>query len=109
MIDYFLKFPDQPTALEVLRPLGMTYIYTEPTPPEIDPETGRKMIQMTPIYPVGEERISQGGHQWAIWCVGEIEGVEGFHVNLRLIDPELDVSSLEPYAVTPRNPRCVWA
>jgi hypothetical protein len=85
MTDYFLKFPDQPTALEVLRPLGMTYT-TEET-----------------------EQISQGGHQWAIWVVAEIENVEGFHVNLRLIDPELDVSSLEPYVVTPRNPRCVWA
>jgi hypothetical protein len=85
-LDYFLKFPDQPTALEVLRPLGMTYTTEGET-----------------------EQISQGGHQWAIWEVGEINGVEGFHINLRLIDQELDVSSLEPYVVTPRNPRVIWA
>jgi hypothetical protein len=86
MIDIYIKFPDQPTALEVLRPLGMTYTTEEET-----------------------EQISQGGHQWAMWEVGEINGVEGWHINLRVIDPELDVSSLEPYVVTPRNPRCVWA
>jgi hypothetical protein len=88
MTDYYLKFPDQPTALEVLRPLGMTYT-TEGEEPT--------------------EQFSQGGHQYAIWVVDSIENVEGFHVNLRLIDPELDVSSLEPYVVTPKNPRCVWA
>jgi hypothetical protein len=89
--DHFLKFPDQPTALEVLRSLGMTYT-TEATE-DSEPT----------------EQFSQGGHQWALWVVDSIEGVEGFHVNLRVIDPELDVSMLEEYAVTPRNPRCVWA
>jgi hypothetical protein len=88
MTDYYLKFPDQPTALEVLRPLGMTYT-TEGEEPT--------------------EQFSQGGHQWAMWEVGEINGVEGWHINLRVIDQELDVSSLEPYVVTPRNPVCVWA
>jgi hypothetical protein len=86
MTDLFFKFPDQPAALDVLRPLGMTYTTEEET-----------------------EQISQGGHQFALWEVGEINGVEGFHVNLRLIDQELDVSSLEPYVVTPRQPRVIWA
>jgi hypothetical protein len=86
MIDIYIKFPDQPTALEALRPLGMTYTTEEET-----------------------EQISQGGHQYAMWEVGILDGIDAFHVNLRLIDQELDVSSLEPYAVTPRNPRCVWA
>jgi hypothetical protein len=88
MTDYYLKFPDQATMLEVLRQLGMTYT-------------------MEGDEPV--EHISQGGHQYAAWEVGEIEGAEGWHYNLRVVDPEFDVSSLEQYAVTPTNPRCVWA
>lgn len=85
MIDYFLKFPDQATMLEALRPLGMTYTTDE------------------------VEMVSQGGHQYACWLVGEIEGADGVHLNLRVVDPEFDVSSLEQYAVSPQHPRCVWA
>ena len=55
------------------------------------------------------EMVSQGGHQYATWTVGEIEGVEGFHLNLRVVDPEFDVSSLAEFEVIPRNPKCVWA
>jgi hypothetical protein len=91
MRDYYLRFPDQATMLEALRPLGMTYT-TEATE---DTEA--------------TEQISQGGHQYAAHEVGEIDGVEGWHYNLRVVNPEFDVSSLEQYAVTPANPRCVWA
>jgi hypothetical protein len=83
MTDYYLKFTDQQQALEVMQ----SFTYTD--------DDG--------------VHLSQGGHQWAIWVVAEIEGVSGFHVNLRLIDQELDVSTLEPYVVTPRNPRVIWA
>jgi hypothetical protein len=88
MTDLFLKFPDQPTALEVLRSLGMTYT-TEGEEPT--------------------EQISQGGHQWALWEVGILDGIDAFHVNLRLIDQSIDISSLEPYTVIPKNPRVIWA
>ena len=88
MTDYFYKFPDQVTMLSALRPLGMTYM-TE----------GDEPVEM----------VSQGGHQYATWTVGEIEGVEGFHLNVRVVDPEFDVSALDEYAVQPRNPKCVWA
>jgi hypothetical protein len=86
MTDLYLKFPDQPTALEVLRPLGMTYTDDEEV-----------------------EHVSQGSHQFALWEVGEIIGVDGWHINLRIIDVNFDVSGLEAYAVEPQNPVCVWA
>jgi len=85
MIDYYLKFPDQIAMLEALRILGMTYVIED------------------------VEKVSLGGHQWAAWEVGEIPDRDGWHLNLRVIDPELDVSSLEEYRVNPRNPMCVWA
>lgn len=108
MNDLYLKFPDPAAMLDALRPLGMTYFAPiEPTPypepqidHEIDPETD---------HPEGEERASQGSHQFALWEVGEIPGIEGWHVNLRVIDPEFDVSSLEPFAAHPTSPRCIWA
>jgi hypothetical protein len=84
MTDYYLKFIDQQQALEVMQ----SFTYTDDE---------------------GITHLSQGGHQWAIWEVGEIAGKEGYHVNLRVIDPELDVSMLADYSVEPRNPVCVWA
>lgn len=86
MIDYYLRFDDQPSMLAALAPLGMTYTDEE-----------------------GNEHLSQGGHKWAAWQVGEIPGRDGWHVNLRVIDPELDVSALEQYRVYPQFPKCVWA
>jgi hypothetical protein len=84
--DNFLKFPTESAMLDALRPLGMTYTDDE-----------------------GTEHASQGSHQFALWVVGSIEGVEGYHVNLRVIDPDFDVSSLAEYEVSPRNPVCIWA
>ena len=95
MKDYYIRFPDQATMLEVLRQLGMTYS----TDIADDAWEGEDSV----------EHISQGGHQYAAWEVGEIEGAEGWHYNLRVVDPEFDVSSLEQYAVNPKHPRCVWA
>jgi hypothetical protein len=85
MTDHYLRFPDQPAALSAFAALGMTHTTDD------------------------AEQLSQGSHQFALHEVGEIPGLEGWHVNLRVIDPELDVSSLEPFAVHPRNPVNVWA
>jgi hypothetical protein len=82
MTDLFLRFEGQPEALSVMA----DFTYTD--------DDG--------IH------FSQGSHQYALWEVGEINGVDGWHVNLRIIDDTLDVSALEPYCVTPRNPVCVW-
>jgi hypothetical protein len=74
----------------------------------VDADGNPVMVESKLNVYVQEEQLSQGGHQWALWEVGEINGVEGWHVNLRIIDDTLDVSALEPYCVTPRNPRVVW-
>jgi hypothetical protein len=84
MTDYFLKFLGQQQALEVMQP----FTYTDDE---------------------GITHLSQGGHQWALWEVSELNGYEGWHVNLRMIDEEIDVSYLEPYFVHPKQPKCVWA
>jgi len=86
MTDFYLKFPTPAAMLKALQPLGMTY-----------------------TDDVGNDHASQGSHQFALWEVEYIEGVEGYHVNLRIIDPNLDVSSLGEYVVWPSNPVCVWA
>jgi hypothetical protein len=74
--------------LSALRPLGMTYT-----------SEGDEPVEM----------VSQGGHQYAAHEVGLIDGVEGWHLNLRVVDPEFDVSSLAEFEVYPTNPRCIWA
>jgi hypothetical protein len=86
MTDHFLKFPTESAMFDALRPLGMTYTDDEQV-----------------------EHASQGSHQFALWVVGEIPGKDGWHVNLRVIDPDFDVSSLAEYEVSPRNPVCIWA
>jgi hypothetical protein len=88
MRDLYLRFPDQSTMLSALRSLGMTYMTEDEEPVEM---------------------VSQGGHQYAAHEVGEISGVEGWHYNLRVVDPEFDVSSLAEFEVYPTNPRCIWA
>jgi hypothetical protein len=85
MIDFYYKFIDEAQMLEVLTANSMTYIDDE-----------------------GVHAL-QGGHQYAAWVVGEINGYEGYHYNLRLVDLNFDVTGLEPYLVNPQNPACVWA
>lgn len=86
MTDLYLRFTNRDAMLDTLRPLGMTYTDDEQV-----------------------ERASQGSHRYALWEVGEIHGIDGWHVNLRVIDPEFDVSSLEPFTVHPTSPLYVWA
>lgn len=86
MQDHFYKFPDQSSMLTALEPLSMTYTDED-----------------------GVIHASQGGHQWALWTVGEINGIEGYHLNVRVVDPDFDISALAEFEVQPKNPRCVWA
>lgn len=85
-MDLFLRFPSSSDAVASFRAVGMTWIDDE-----------------------GSERLAQVSHQHALWEVGEITGKDGWHVNLRVLDPEMDLSALEPYRVYPANPVCVWA
>lgn len=86
MTDYFLRFDTHTAALLVFLDLDMTYVDDE-----------------------GVGHISQGTHQYALDEFGEIPGKEGYHINLRVIDPEFDVSAMEPYQVFPQQPVRIWA
>ncbi len=49
-------------------------------------------------------------HGWALNVIGEIEGAEGWHMNLCLLDPDLlpliEATGLRIY---PASPAVVWA
>ena len=138
MIDYYYKFPDHLTALEALSSAGMTVTSFETKRDELGnivyrtiqqeafevyenevgeltsrillDENGNPTIEEVQIEETEEvERISQGGHDYALWEVGSIEGVSGWHINVRVVNVDFDVSSLEQYVVHPTNPRVVWA
>jgi hypothetical protein len=81
MTDIFLRFNDYDHMIIILKTLDM----------------------------IIDDIPNQGSHQYALWEVGHIPGREGWHVNIRIIDPSFDVSSLEPYQVFPANPFCVWS
>ncbi len=86
MTDYFYRFLDQATMFLLLTPLGMVSFDDE-----------------------GNPSLIEGNHQYAAWQVGEIAGYDGWHLNVRQIDPEFDLSSLTDYEVHPTQPKCVWA
>lgn len=86
MKDYFYRFVDEQDMLVKLEPLGMTYTNEE-----------------------GVVCLSEGSHQYAAWPVGEIMGYDGYHLNVRKIDMEMDLSSLIPNEVYPVAPKCIWA
>lgn len=86
MKDFCLRFNNKDQMLAVLQQISMTYIDDE-----------------------GNEQSCKGNHQYVLWEVGEIYGIDGWHVNIRVIDPNMELSTLEPYRVFPRKPVCVWA
>ena len=102
--DYYLKFPDEPTALSVL--------YRIEGAIEADPEMG---VEASPGYQVPnytnidilgtlyiEQEISDPEN------LPEPVAMDGWHVNVRVVSGE-DEEPLRPYAVTPTPPRRVWA
>jgi hypothetical protein len=85
MIDLYLKFDSYDHMMQVYRSMNLTLVQDD------------------------TEFVSQGGHAYSLWEVGTIPGRDGYHVNMRVIDPTFDHSALEPYQVFPQNPVCVWA
>lgn len=82
--DYFLKFPTEAEANAVLYvPAPEAAEGEEPQPP-------------TPKYA-------------NIDTLGPIEGVDGWHVNVRLVLGAEDAEPLVPFAIAPEHPRRVWA
>lgn len=87
MIDFFYRFIDQSTMFEMIAPLGMVSYYENNNVPF----------------------LNEGTHQYAAFQVGEIPGYDGWHLNIRQIDPDFDLSSLVNNQVFPPHPVCVWA
>jgi len=118
MTDLYYKFPDQLTALEALSAAGMTVTSFETKRDELGNIVYRTIQQEAfEVYENEDGELTsrilldENGNPTidALWEVGEIVGVEGYHVNVRLVNEYFDVSSLEQYVVTPRNPKTVWA
>lgn len=86
MIDLFLRFDDATVMLDTLRPHHMTFTDDD-----------------------GQEHMSAGSHEYALYELGEIPGRSGHHVNMRIINTTQDFSFLEPYMVHPDQPYCRWA
>jgi len=85
MKDLYLRFDSHEVMMDALRLSNMTQSYED------------------------KEFVKSGGHDYAAWEVGEIPGVEGWHLNIRVVSPDFDYSALEPYLVIPKNPRVVWS
>jgi hypothetical protein len=100
MIDFYLKFPDEAQATSIL--------YT--TTLEVTDENG-VVVQEGSVRP-NFANIDVIGTIYAKTPDPMPEGYEpvaldGFHVNVRVVGE--DTSSLTTYAMTPVNPRRVWA
>lgn len=85
MIDFYYRFLDQSEMFTLLEPLGMVSFSDDGVP-----------------------QLIEGNHQYAAWQVGVIPSYDGWHLNVRQIDPEFDLSSLTDYQVFPHNPVCTW-
>lgn len=86
MIDYYLKFDTFTKLQQAIDSLGMSYLDQN-----------------------NNYCISQGDHSLAICLVGEIPGHTGYHLNIRVINPDISIKHLESYIVTPAIPYSVWA
>lgn len=86
MKDIFYRFPDKLIALDQLEPFGMAFVNEN-----------------------NERCFLQGTHDFALCEVGEILGVDGWHVNLRLCNDSIDVSAVDEFIVKPNTPKVVWA
>ena len=99
-------------------------IESQPIPDQFDID-GNPIMQEVQT-PVMEQVIKPklGGHEYAAWEVGIILGItktetidgvdtivpdDSYHYNLRLVDENFDISSLEPYLVYPKASRVTWA
>lgn len=105
MADLYLKFADKDESNSVL--------YRIEGAVEADPEND---VEAQEGYPVPNYRnidtlgiITEGGE----WdedgeVITEPTVLEGWHVNIRLVDSE-DAGPLQPYLITPNSPIRVWA
>ena len=109
MIDYYLKFTDESQANSVLYtkvPTAWSEVVAMDEPPAatewIDKPNYDNIDIIGTIYnPTGEIITNEDGFE-----VPVMVALDGYHVNVRHKEqaPELDA-----YAVTPTNPRRIWA
>ena len=105
-MDKYLAFPDEAGAKAVL--------YRIEGSVEADPENGVEVQEgyevanyanidiIGLIYkPTGKMLMGEGGEY------PKMEAIEGWHVNVRLVDGE-DAEALEPFEVSPETPVRVW-
>lgn len=85
MKDFFYKFLDEQEMFILITPLGMTSIGED-----------------------GTVSLIEGNHMWAAWNIGILNGYDGWHLNVRQIDPDFDLLSLDSYQVYPSEPKVIW-
>lgn len=86
MTDRFYRFDSEAVAKEAMLSCGLAYK---------DPHDN--VVISAPL------------HRCAMYELGYILGVDGWHVNIRVLDASLDLSGLEEYRVYPSSPSYVWA
>lgn len=94
MRDLYLRFENEDEAKNHLYP----FVF------DINEENGETNLPNISVDLVGV----------IVRSVGEGDSIEsiteeGYHVNLRVIDDEIDLSSLEDFIISPKTPYRVWA
>lgn len=107
--DIFLKFESQEQADELLFDLVDAVLDAEGN--EVQPAYKKPKFVNTDVIgdiyrPTGEMTEIEGPDGETIE-VPAMEKIEGYHVNVRVTDE--DTSTIDEFAVQPKNPQRVWA
>lgn len=99
MRDLFLKFKDGDEMSQQLKAIGfIPDEYGTLTHPDIN-------LDIIGTISILSEVIGEGTDNQTEKYIKK----EGYHANLRVIDDDIDLTSLEEYLVYPENPVRVWA
>jgi hypothetical protein len=99
--DYYLKFDSEAQAESVLYTEVPTKWDEDGNVTETEPRANYANIDTLGILYEGGEWDEDGE------VISEPVALEGWHVNVRVVDGE-DPGPLEEYEVTPQNPRRIW-
>jgi hypothetical protein len=102
MQDLYLKFPDESTAYNLLYEQVPVEFNENDEPTAWEPRQKYLNTDTIGIIYEGGEYDSEGEP------ITPPIALDGWHVNIRLMDHE-DGAALLPYTVTPTQPRRVWA
>ncbi|HGP0311683.1 TPA: hypothetical protein ACLE2D_002414 [Citrobacter freundii] len=100
MKDLFLRFSDADNMLLQLIAVGFTA--DEEQNCLYHPDISLDIIG---VITVPGETINPGEENEIVKYVNE----PGYHANIRVIDDDLDLSTLDAFTVTPKTPARVWA